>query len=458
MKMSFKKMKVWMVVILAAMIIVSIGWVWVVQLEDEKPIVDAQIPESLGRSFNISLDISDHRSGLRHIRAEILKEGQKKVLVEKEFPSDGILAGGKVHNESIVIDTKAKDLNISDGPAVLQMQVRDYSWRNWWHGNQASIEKKIHIDTQAPGIEVLTRAHNIYQGGSCLIIYRLTEPCQRSGVVVGDNFFPGCPGYFEDKHTMLAFFAIDYTQGSGTQIFLNAVDHAGNQTKAGFNYYLKEKKWKKDIINLSDRFLNQKMPEFDVQVSENSKNPLLDKFLLVNRKLRQDNAKVFKALAHKSEAKRNWEGNFIRLPNSARRAGFADHREYRYNGTVVDHQVHLGIDLASLAKAPVPAANTGKVIFADYIGIYGKTVVLDHGFGLMSLYSHLSSIDVQTGQLVSKGDILGRTGTTGLAGGDHLHFGMMVYETMINPIEWWDDNWIMHNITDKLKAVSEFVR
>jgi murein DD-endopeptidase MepM/ murein hydrolase activator NlpD len=151
-----------------------------------------------------------------------------------------------------------------------------------------------------------------------------------------------------------------------------------------------------------------------------------------------------------------WEGDFIRLPNAARRAAFADHRDYVYEGEVVDQQIHLGVDLASLEKSPIPAANTGKVLFADYIGIYGNTVVLDHGFGLMSLYSHLSGIDVKSGQIVNKGEVIGRTGKTGLAGGDHLHFGMMIHDTMINPIEWWDDHWIKDNVTDKLDDAKQF--
>ena len=140
----------------------------------------------------------------------------------------------------------------------------------------------------------------------------------------------------------------------------------------------------------------------------------------------------------------------MRLPNSAPRARFADQRDYRYKGKVVDHQVHLGVDLASLARAKVPAANNGRVAFTGTVGIYGNTVVLDHGFGLFSLYSHLSRIDVEKGQTVQKGEVLGLTGATGLAGGDHLHYAMMVHQTFVNPIEWWDAAWIRNNVTDKL--------
>ena len=120
---------------------------------------------------------------------------------------------------------------------------------------------------------------------------------------------------------------------------------------------------------------------------------------------------------------------------------------------MVDHQVHLGIDLASLARSTVPAANKGRVAFEGLLGIYGNTVLLDHGFGLFSMYSHLSEIHVQKGQIVSRGDPLGLTGSTGLAGGDHLHFSILIHQTFVNPIEWWDAAWIENNILSKIEAV-----
>lgn len=119
----------------------------------------------------------------------------------------------------------------------------------------------------------------------------------------------------------------------------------------------------------------------------------------------------------------------------------------------IDRQVHLGIDLASLAHAPVPAGNTGKVVFAGPIGIYGETVVIDHGIGLFSTYSHMNSIQVQPNQMVNRGDIIGTTGTTGLAGGDHLHYGMLVGGVFVNPVEWWDPEWIRNNITLRIDTI-----
>jgi murein DD-endopeptidase MepM/ murein hydrolase activator NlpD len=116
----------------------------------------------------------------------------------------------------------------------------------------------------------------------------------------------------------------------------------------------------------------------------------------------------------------------------------------------VDQQTHLGFDLAKLAHSPIPASNDGKVLWAEDLGIYGNCVVIDHGFGLQSFYGHMSEFLVKKGDMVKKGQVIGKTGSTGLAGGDHLHFGMQVDGVQINPVEWWDPHWVKDRILSKL--------
>src|SRR4029079_707170 len=125
---------------------------------------------------------------------------------------------------------------------------------------------------------------------------------------------------------------------------------------------------------------------------------------------------------------------------------------YKHDGKLIDTQTDLGFDLASLRLSPVIADNDGKVVYADNIGIYGNVVILDYGLGLFSLYAHLSSIGAAVGQAVKRGDTIGRTGETGLAAGDHLHFSMMVDGIHVDPVEWWDPKWGADHVTDKLKA------
>ena len=141
------------------------------------------------------------------------------------------------------------------------------------------------------------------------------------------------------------------------------------------------------------------------------------------------------------------------MPNTAPLGGFAQFRTYIYQGKEVDRQTHLGFDLASLAQADVPAANRGKVVFAGDFGIYGQCIIIDHGLGLQTIYGHLSRIGVKPGDNVEKGQIIGNTGATGMAGGDHLHFEMNISGVSVNPIEWWDSHWIKNNVTGKLEIV-----
>jgi murein DD-endopeptidase MepM/ murein hydrolase activator NlpD len=266
-------------------------------------------------------------------------------------------------------------------------------------------------------------------------------------VTVGERFFPGYSGAFQDRDVYLAFFALAYDQGSGTELFVSADDRAGNKTRTGLTHHIRPKTFRKDTIRISDRFLNGKIPEFGIDMPDATP---VEKFLAINRDQRRTDYGQIQEICKAPLRVMHWSGRFLRLPNSAPRAGFADHRTYIYNGKEIDRQVHLGTDLASTEHAPVPAANGGVIVFADQLGIYGRTVFIDHGFGLFSMYAHLNQIMVKKGQSIAKGDILGKTGTTGLAGGDHLHFSILIRDTFVNPVEWWDATWIKHNISSKI--------
>ncbi len=104
--------------------------------------------------------------------------------------------------------------------------------------------------------------------------------------------------------------------------------------------------------------------------------------------MRKDNHVILEDLCQSPTEEKLWDGPWIRMKNAATMATFGEHRSYYYKGKVVDEVVHLGVDLASLARSPVQASNTGKVIFAQDLGIYGRTVVLDNGQGLYTIYAH----------------------------------------------------------------------
>ncbi len=446
-------------------VILPVGWLLMGKLEGEKPsvIVTPSPLVGISASKNLSVKISDAKSGLRRIGIRLLNDGKEFVLLKKEFPAGGFFRRDRVHEDAFTLLVQPRTLGMTDGKATLDIIARDYAWRGWLNGNKTHIRQEMIIDTRRPQVEFLSKTHNISQGGSGLVIYRLSESCPGSGVHVGDNFFPGYPlpdmdGIPETSDIFMAFFAVSYKQEPSTDICVRATDPSGNSTKADFPYYIGRRSFRKDKINISDRFLNSKMEEFlfpnpDLREQQGLPESPLEKFLLVNQKLRKANYRKFVEIGKNTDTILHWKGRFKSLPKSKKMAGFADHREYRYKGRTIDHQVHLGIDQASVAHSPVPAANTGKVVFAGELGIYGQTVVVDHGFSLFSTYSHLSSLDVKEGEMVSKGETIGRTGKTGLAGGDHLHFGILLHNTFVNPIEWLDGAWIRDNIKSKIDGL-----
>ena len=252
----------------------------------------------------------------------------------------------------------------------------------------------------------------------------------------------------------MAYFALPYDSRPEPSIYLWAKDKAENTASSTFYYHIKRKRFGSEKINITDRFLKRILPYFSFYEFDPGDSDL-NKYLKINNDLRKKDNEDFYNLLKDTSPERLWEGAWLRLENSATMARFAVQRSYYYKGEEIDQQYHLGIDLASLANSPVGAGNNGRIIFADRDGIYGLTVVIDHGQGIASLYGHLSSIEVKKGQEVKKGDIIGHTGQTGLAGGDHLHFSMLIHGVFVNPIEWWDTHWIEDNIVKKLDLINE---
>jgi murein DD-endopeptidase MepM/ murein hydrolase activator NlpD len=179
---------------------------------------------------------------------------------------------------------------------------------------------------------------------------------------------------------------------------------------------------------------------------------VLTGFLKINGDLRKKNNQYLMELSKKSAPELFFKDAFQQLGNSQVEAKFADTRTYTYKGKDVDKQVHLGFDLAKTANVSIVASQRGRVVHASDLGIYGNCVVIDHGMGVLSLYGHLSSIAVKVGDMVEKGQELGRSGMTGLAGGDHLHFTMIVGGQQVTPVDWWSPQWMQDRVLRKITA------
>jgi murein DD-endopeptidase MepM/ murein hydrolase activator NlpD len=417
----------------------ALGWLYSVKAEWTAPelSVTPEQPSASARTV-FTIMASDADSELKTIRVLAQQEGKTIDILDLT-----VADGTKELTEQFMIP---KD-GLRNGPLTLTVAVTDTSWHRFGRGNIAQVARELNIDSKAPMVSVLSGQHNVNQGGSGLIVYSTDEELKTSGVRMGDYFFPGYP-YQAGKY--LCFFAIPHDLDiKAVTPILVARDMADNESTVGFIFRPRPKTFKHDNINVSDNFLQSKMPQF-AETYPDLTQPL-DIFLKVNSELRDKNVAFLKDLGADTVPQMLWHGPFIRLPNSAPMAGFGDNRTYMHQNKPVDNQTHMGVDLASLAASPVPAGNEGRVILAEFMGIYGKVIVIDHGFGVHSLYSHLSEMHVHKGDHVERGQIIGKTGATGMAGGDHLHFGMLISGLQVQPIEWWDPHWITDNITSKLQ-------
>jgi murein DD-endopeptidase MepM/ murein hydrolase activator NlpD len=348
----------------------------------------------------------------------------------------------------------SKIAGVKEGPAVLRISARDGSLWRFFKGNETVVQKNVTIDVTPPTLELIADDRYINFGGAGAIVYKPSPDTVTSGVKIGDYFFPGTKGQVKDRaEHWLVLFAHPYNVPAAARAVLVATDKAGNTREMPLAYELKNVHYRKSTIALTDRFLQTKVAPL-LKDGEAGQEAPKDVFVAVNKRLRKENEDRITAITRKSTASILWNGAFTQLSNSKVEANFADQRTYTYNNQPIDTAYHLGYDLSVTKRYPVEAANSGRVAFAGDLGIYGNTVILDHGLGLFTLYSHLSAIDVKDGESIKQKQILGRTGETGLAGGDHLHFGVYLNGVAVLPVEWWDAKWINDNIQPKLEGRS----
>ena len=392
----------------------------------------------------IEVEVTERGTGLESLTVTLTTGGTEHALVNEKYDQP-------VMQKKVTVAVTAKLTGVKEGPAVLRISARDRSLWRFFRGNQTVIEKNLTIDITPPTLELLADDPYVNFGGVGVIAYKPSADTVKSGVQIGKYFFPGYKGQTKDPGTYLVFFAHPYDVSEAEKAILIATDKAGNTRQMALAYTLKNVKYKKSTIAISDEFIQSKVAPLVTDVAARQKGPK-EIFIAVNRALRKENDDKIRTVGQKSADKLLWSGVFSQLTNSKVEANFADARTYTYQGENIDNAYHLGFDLSVTKRYPVEASNSGVVAFTGDLGIYGNTVIIDHGLGLATLYGHLSSIDVKEGEPVKQKQIIGKSGETGLAAGDHLHFGVYLNGVAVLPIEWWDEKWIRDNVTPKLEG------
>ena len=413
---------------------------------------------AIGRRTPFQLEVSESRRGLSFVKAELIQGDRSATLIEKTYPvSSQFLPWGSKKVDDILSGTAGLENmpGLKEGKALIRVTTcRASTWLR--HPDPDIYEISLQVRLTPPSLEVTSTQIYVTQGGCELVTYRIDNTVVRDGVQSGSWWFPGYPIPGGNEQERFALFAAPYDM-ERPDIRLIAVDDAGNEAQKDFIDRFLAKRFKTDTLHISDAFIERVVPDILSQSPEiEDRGDPLENYLAINRELRLKNAETIKNLAQKSKSEFLWTKPFQMLPNSKVMATFGDRRTYIYDNKTIDTQVHLGYDLASIRKAEIPSPNSGIVLFAGFLGIYGNTVIVDHGYGLTSIMGHLSSIAVAESQEISRGEIIGRTGATGLAGGDHLHYGILLQGLPVNPLEWSDSNWIHNRLSEKLGAASPF--
>jgi murein DD-endopeptidase MepM/ murein hydrolase activator NlpD len=454
---------------LVLLLLVAAASIFFIARREAPPLVKVEQPDrAVGQTGTLTVTAETPGAAFKQVTITLEQNGQVTPL----FGLEGDVQNGTVTgaDRGAFARTGPNTLRISRpfgkqavpqlkaGPARIVVSATRKSFLNL-RTLTTTATRDIQVRLEPPRISVASTHHYVNHGGTEFVVYRATPSDVASGVRVGDVEYPGFQ-VGSDPAVKAAFFALLYDQELRSKIVAFARDEAGNEATASFIDNVFEKPQKKSRIELDDKFIGRVVPE----ILEHSPELKLDTpaagadmvpaFLEVNGELRRRNADQIAAFAKRTAPSRLWDGPFVQLGNSKVEAAFADHRTYLYKGKDIDHQVHLGFDLAVTSHVPVVAANAGTVVNASWLGIYGNCVIIDHGMGVQSLYGHLSSFDVKVGDRVTRGQTIGRSGMTGLAGGDHLHFTMLVNGRMVNPVEWWDAHWIQDRVLRKLGETS----
>ena len=443
-----KRGKVGRVVLLIVLAAAGVFLWWELSSDPPQIRLDQEL-KGIGRSTPVSFTAKDGR-GLRALTVEIEQGGQKIPVLAETYGSrwDFWRSGPKELTREVVVGT-AQQNQLQDG----QAELRITAWNKYWFSSQAAFSQTLPVSSRPPNLEVRSGLLYINQGGSEIVLYRVSSSAVSSGVSVGSYFFPGYPLPGGEGGDRLALFAFPYDLPADAPAIIVAQDEVGNEARATFPYRMLPKNFRRRDIQLTDQFLQATVTGILAQTPVlKDQGDLLKNFLMVNGALREQNRRKIMEISKQTVPEFLWEGPFLQLSNTAVESQFADYRSYIYQGKKVDEQVHLGFDLASVQHAPVMASNAGRVVFAEYQGIFGNTIIIDHGFGLQSLYAHLNSFKVKAGDKVSKGQVFAESDSTGLAGGDHLHFTMLLAGVEVNPIEWWDPLWVQKHILERLAA------
>ena len=425
-----------LLLVVAAVVVLLVVFVVV---RSATPVVE--IPSSLasvGQATPVTVQVRDPH-GVRSVQAVVEQNGNRYPV----FSSTQPLTSGE---STVIFMAGVKSTpQLQAGKAKLIVEATS----NDLMRKSGSAEREITVITQPPSLSVDSEQHYLYVGMADLATFGVSGGWTEAGVRVGDQKFRAWP-MPGGKPGLFSMYAFAWNMPTDTVPVVYAGNGTGSDVTSPLVVIFPKKeqpKYTEHDLQVSDAFMQKVVNELD----PNGSGDMVERFVKINSQMRVANNKTLSDLQYKTADKFLWSKPFIRQPHSQAEAHFADLRNYIYHGKKIDQQVHLGYDLAVTQHVGVQASNDGKVVYAAPLGIYGNCIVVDHGYGLQTIYGHLSRIDVHEGDVVKQGQVMGLSGQTGMAGGDHIHFAMQLDGVQIDPKEWWDPHWIQDHIARRVE-------
>jgi murein DD-endopeptidase MepM/ murein hydrolase activator NlpD len=393
-----------------------------------------------------SVEISDGKNSVMVANELILEPNQTSRTIKVDYPRKPV--------KGVRLDPKSDAFKLT-------ITVTDCSNWNFFQGNSLKKEIMVEVDYKRPDVNILSNSYSIRQGGSALVVFQVKDDALKSFYLEAEGKkFEVAPYKKEGYYAALVAWPFNQENFSARII---AEDMAANKRVVNVPFYTKTKEYKVSWIKAKDNFIDGKIS--DLASSDPQYSLIKDrvsKLKAINEDMRLSNEKLIHALSEKisDEIVDSWKIKpFYPLKNGAKVASYGDERHYYYGdkSNEISQSYHVGLDMASTKMAKILTSNAGKVVYSNYNGIYGNMPMIDHGLGLFTLYGHCSNILVQEGDEVSAGAAIAQTGVSGLALGDHLHFGVLVQGIEVRPEEWMDKKWIRDNVDKIFKEADKII-
>lgn len=390
-------------------------------------------------------------TGIRNYKVIVsLNNNKKKILLNEHI---------KATKKEISFTLPIPKMNIKNGDKLIyKIIARDASKYGFFMGNESQETLELTIDTQLPQVNIIQMSNIIVKGGAAAVVfYANDDAISNISLTNGFQSFVAFPFYKPNYFVGIIPYYITNPSFKGAII---VQDKAGNTRRFSINFMRYNRNYRTSNITLKPAFIDGKIAEIieneNIRTIANFDDEI-SAFRYVNENIRtKDSKKISNKILN--EAMDIYEFTTFKPANNARVVGlFGDYRKFSFNKINAGESYHLGIDLAAVKNMPIIASNDGVVVLSEELGIYGNTIIIEHGYGVASLYSHLSNVFVKEGDTITQGSIIAESGASGLAFGDHLHFSILIQGLPSISNEWMDSKWLKTHINDVLNNAREVI-